>query len=127
MTCAVYKVKQAETDQQFSCKIVVKNGLQKGDKKDVLLHKLAAEVEVMKRVQHRHVVSLYELYETPACLWLVLELVDGGDLRSCLASRKLYTEALISRHMRQLFDGLHYLHSRGIVHRDIKLDNILVT
>ena len=87
---------------------------------------MATEIEIMKRVRHRHVVSLIELFESPSCLWLILELVDGGDLRSLLAHHSHYSEAMASRHMKQILEGLHYLHSRGVVHRDIKLDNILL-
>jgi serine/threonine protein kinase len=38
---------------------------------------MATEIEIMKRVRHRHVVSLFELYESPKCIWMVLELVEG--------------------------------------------------
>ena len=87
---------------------------------------MGTEIEIMKRVRHRHVVSLIELYESPSCLWLILELVEGGDLRTLLAQHSHYSEAMASRHMRQMLEGIHYLHSRGVVHRDIKLDNILL-
>ena len=87
---------------------------------------MGTEIEIMKRVRHRHVVSLVELFESPSCLWLILELIEGGDLRSLLAHHSHYSEAMASRHMRQILEGVHYLHSRGVVHRDIKLDNILL-
>lgn len=88
---------------------------------------MATEIEIMKRVRHRHVVSLFELYESPSCLWLILELVNGGDLRKTLADHEHYSEVKASKHMKQILEGVHYLHSRGVVHRDIKLDNLLLT
>lgn len=80
----------------------------------------------MKRVRHRHVVSMYELYETPKCLWIVLELVDGGDLYHFIANTPSYNEVVIARQMKQILLGVHYLHSLGIVHRDLKLENLLL-
>lgn len=51
-----------------------------------------SEIEIMKRVRHRNIVSMYELYETPKCLWIILELVDGGDLHHFLANTLHYNE-----------------------------------
>ncbi len=61
---------------------------------------MSTEIEIMKRIRHRHVVSMYELYETPKCLWIILELVDGGDLHTHMASVDYYTEVLAARHMK---------------------------
>lgn len=116
----VFKVKHRQTGEIFACKIIRKDG----NMNDIT--SMTTEIEIMKRIRHRHVVSLYELFESPTCLWLILELVNGGDLRSLLASHSHYSEAMASRHLRQILEGLHYLHSRGVVHRDIKLDNILL-
>ena len=43
------------------------------------------QIEIMKRIRHRHVVSMYELYETPKCLWIILELVNNGGLHHYMA------------------------------------------
>jgi len=53
-------------------------------------------------------------------------LVDGGDIHQFLANATHYTEVMASKHMRQVLQGIHYLHSLGVVHRDLKLDNILL-
>lgn len=116
----MWRVTHKQSREVFACKVIRKDG----NMNDA--SSMATEIEIMKRVRHRHVVSLVELYESPSCLWLILELVEGGDLRTLLAQHTHYSEAMASRHMRQMLEGIHYLHSRGVVHRDIKLDNILL-
>lgn len=87
---------------------------------------MSTEIEILKRVRHQHVVTLYELFESATCMWLILELVDGGDLNYFIGEHKHYSERVIGHHFRQILMGLHYLHSQGIVHRDMKLDNVLI-
>lgn len=63
---AIHKV----TQQHFACKVVRK------DTKMNDAQSMSTEIEIMKRIRHRHIVSMYELYETPKCLWIILELVN---------------------------------------------------
>ncbi len=105
----------------FACKVVKKNA----NMNDA--QSMSTEIEIMKRIRHRHIVSMYELYETPKCLWIILELVDGGDLYHFLGNAAVYNEVVAARQMRQILQGIHYLHSLGIVHRDLKLENILLS
>ena len=104
----------------FACKVVKKSKMNDAES-------MSTEIEIMKRIRHRHVVSMYELYETPKCLWIVLELVEGGDLFHHLAETPDYCELDAARHLKQMLMGVHYLHSLGVVHRDLKLDNVLLS
>ena len=117
----VYTVIHKQTQQAFACKVVKKNSSMND------AQSMSTEIEIMKRVRHRNIVSMYELYETPKCLWIILELVDGGDLHHFLAHTLHYNEVMASRQFKQILQGLHYLHSQGVVHRDLKLDNILLS
>ena len=116
----VYQVTHKVTGQSFACKVVKKNSSMND------AQSMSTEIEIMKRIRHRNVVSMYELYETPKCLWIILELVDGGDLHHYLAHTPHYNEVMASKQFKQILAGCHYLHSLGVVHRDLKLDNILL-
>eukprot|EP00428_Durinskia_dybowskii_P063620 CAMPEP_0170363726 /NCGR_PEP_ID=MMETSP0117_2-20130122/5006_1 /TAXON_ID=400756 /ORGANISM="Durinskia baltica, Strain CSIRO CS-38" /LENGTH=398 /DNA_ID=CAMNT_0010618203 /DNA_START=52 /DNA_END=1248 /DNA_ORIENTATION=+ len=116
----VYSVTHKVTGKLFACKVVKKNA----NMNDA--QSMSTEIEIMKRIRHRHIVSMYELYETPKCLWIILELVDGGDLYHFLANATNYSEVVAARQLKQVLSGVHYLHSLGVVHRDLKLDNILL-
>ena len=116
----VYLATHKATRKAFACKVVKKNSSMND------AQSMSTEIEIMKRVRHRHIVSMYELYETPKCLWIILELVDGGDIHQFIANTVLYTEQMAAKHMKQIFAGIHYLHSLGVVHRDLKLENILL-
>ncbi|RXG58507.1 Serine/threonine-protein kinase DCLK1 [Armadillidium vulgare] len=77
-------------------------------------------------ISHPNIVSLIEEYESRDYLYLVMELVRGGDLFDAIASATKYTESEASSMLKDLVSALHYLHQRNIVHRDIKPENLLV-
>ncbi|XP_013383603.1 serine/threonine-protein kinase 33 [Lingula anatina] len=88
---------------------------------------LEREVAILKKVQHEHIIHLEEVLETAKRMYLVLELCDQGELADVLKEKGKFTEAETKTIMRNLASAIQYLHKNDIVHRDLKLENILLS
>ena len=89
------------------------------------------EVEIMYKLNHPNIVKLYEVKETPQYFYLVTEYCNGGSLSDLLEdyidkNNSGFPEKIVQYLMKQIVEALKYLHAKRILHRDIKLDNILV-
>ncbi|XP_060063204.1 serine/threonine-protein kinase DCLK2-like [Ylistrum balloti] len=116
-------VKQAtlkNTKNEFAMKIIDKAKL-KGKE-----HMVENEIEIMKDCHHPNIVKLYEEYETVDKIYLVMELVKGGDLFDAITQSVKFGEVDSAHMVKDLCNALFYLHSRSIVHRDLKPENLLV-
>ncbi|XP_069878289.1 serine/threonine-protein kinase DCLK2 isoform X1 [Dipodomys merriami] len=89
-------------------------------------HLIENEVSILRRVKHPNIIMLVEEMETASELFLVMELVKGGDLFDAITSSTKYTERDGSAMVYNLASALRYLHGLSIVHRDIKPENLLV-
>ncbi|KAJ5124600.1 uncharacterized protein N7515_008425 [Penicillium bovifimosum] len=87
---------------------------------------LQQEIALLMGVQHPNLLCLKESFDESNGAYLVLELAPEGELFNWIVRNQKMTEDETRGVFRQLFDGLKYLHERGIVHRDIKPENILV-
>lgn len=114
----VHLVFEKETGKGYACKTLVPSKMND-------LPSMATEIEISEKVHHDHVVRLHEKFESSQCIWLIMELMDTGALRGMLTKVGHFSEAVTCRYMMQMLEGIHYLHSEGIVHRDLKIDNIL--
>ncbi|KAI5609172.1 serine/threonine-protein kinase DCLK2 isoform 1, partial [Silurus asotus] len=108
------------TGQEYALKIIDKG---KCSGKE---HLIANEVAILRRVRHPSIILLIEEVDTPTELYLVMELVKGGDLFDAITSSTKYTERDASAMVYNLTGALKYLHRMSIVHRDIKPENLLV-
>lgn len=85
------------------------------------------EAEATSLLSHRHIVRLFDFGETPqGLLYLTMEYVDGASLAGLLARERRFDEARAVLFARQIAKGLAHAHERGIVHRDLKTENMLV-
>ncbi|CAE7436548.1 CPK2 [Symbiodinium pilosum] len=87
---------------------------------------LKAEIEVMKMLDHPNVVTLFEIFEDSDTLSLVLELCSGGELEGYVEKHGNLKEPEAALATKHVMSAVRYLHSKGIVHRDIKAPNCLL-
>lgn len=88
--------------------------------------KVMQEYSILKRLQHSSVIRLYETFESKKHILFVIELCAGGDLLNYVRRRRKLKENVAKFVFKQLIEGLQHCHSRSVLHRDIKLDNILL-
>jgi serine/threonine protein kinase len=93
---------------------------------DSQIRKVKQEVMILKRTAHQNIVQLYEYFETQKHILFVIELAAGGDLLNYVRKRRQLKEDVAKSVFKQIIDALAYCHSKQILHRDIKLDNILL-
>lgn len=88
--------------------------------------KLLREIYILKKIKHNNVIRLLEVFETDTQALIVMEYAGGGDLLHYVKSKKFLTEKEARPLFRQVVYGLAHIHSRNVLHRDIKLDNMLL-
>eukprot|EP01123_Difflugia_compressa_P009612 TRINITY_DN323_c0_g1_i1.p1 TRINITY_DN323_c0_g1~~TRINITY_DN323_c0_g1_i1.p1 ORF type:complete len:300 (-),score=56.58 TRINITY_DN323_c0_g1_i1:207-1106(-) len=108
-----------ETKQRVAVKFVNKKLVEKADN-------LKTETSLLQSMDHPNIVKLVDICDTDEILFIAMELMDGGELYEEIVRRKTFTEKDASFIMGQLFHALDYLHKRGIAHRDLKLENLLL-
>lgn len=86
---------------------------------------LVNEVEILLSLDHPHVGRLLDVYETEGSVTLVFEHLGGGELFNRIADCGKFHEQAAAETIQQVLCALRYIHSKGVVHRDLKLENIL--
>lgn len=86
------------------------------------------ELDMLNELRHKKLISLYDSYETEDSLALILELASGGELvKDYLLKTDYYTESDIAGFMRQLLQGLYYMHDKGYAHMGLNVSISYIT
>ncbi|KAG5730046.1 Cell cycle serine/threonine-protein kinase CDC5/MSD2 [Termitomyces sp. T112] len=117
----VYEVKEAN-GARLACKVVSKSSLKTKKAKT----KLYAEIKIHRSLEHPNIVRFHDCFEDDDHVYLVLELCPSGSLMELLRRRRRFTEPEARYFMVQLMGACHYMHTHQVIHRDLKLGNLLL-
>ncbi|XP_074772264.1 serine/threonine-protein kinase 10 isoform X1 [Athene noctua] len=117
----VYKAKNKETGALAAAKVIE-------TKSEDELEDYMVEIEILATCNHRHIVKLLGAFYWDGKLWIMIEFCPGGAVdATMLELDRGLTEPQIQVICRQMLEALHYLHSKKIIHRDLKAGNVLLT
>lgn len=90
------------------------------------LPKIHREINILRELSHPNIVRLHEMVETKTVIGIILEYASGGELFDYILNQRYLKDNSARRLFAQLVSGVGYLHKKGIVHRDLKLENLLL-
>ena len=119
--------KEGDINNYFATKII-KKSIADSPKVKKYFHN---EIEILKEIKHKNIMELIEIKQSEENYYLVCELCNGGSLHNLVNKYiklygKAFSEEIVQYLMKQIIDALKYLHGLHIIHRDLKLENILV-
>ncbi|KAG8014150.1 Serine/threonine-protein kinase PLK3 [Nibea albiflora] len=117
-----YEMTDLTNNKMYAVKVIPQSRVSKPHQRD----KITNEIELHKTLSHKHVVKFSHHFEDQENIYIFLELCSRKSLAHIWKARHTLTEPEVRYYLRQIISGLKYLHSRGILHRDLKLGNFFV-
>ncbi|XP_005742896.1 death-associated protein kinase 2a isoform X2 [Pundamilia nyererei] len=121
----VKQCREKTTGLEFAAKFIKKRQSM-ASSRGVRRDEIEREVNILQQIQHPNIVMLHDVYENRTDVVLILELVSGGELFDFLAQKESLSEEEATQFIKQILEGVNYLHARKIAHFDLKPENIML-
>uniref|UniRef100_A0A1A8GJH4 non-specific serine/threonine protein kinase n=1 Tax=Nothobranchius korthausae TaxID=1143690 RepID=A0A1A8GJH4_9TELE len=121
----VRKCKEKGTGIEYAAKFIKKRRLS-SSRRGVSREEIEREVNILREIEHSNIITLHDIFENKTDVILILELVSGGELFDFLAEKESLTEEEATQFLKQILDGVQYLHVKRIAHFDLKPENIML-
>ncbi|KAB0797265.1 hypothetical protein PPYR_08259 [Photinus pyralis] len=117
-----YEITDTSNNRTYAGKIVSKKLMSKQNQRD----KMTQEIRIHKSLSHKHIVGFYGFFEDSLNVYIVLELCRRRSMMELHKRRMTLSEPETRFYMKQILNGVHYLHNNKIIHRDLKLGNLFL-
>ncbi|TNN35285.1 Death-associated protein kinase 3 [Liparis tanakae] len=116
----VKQCREKSTGREFAAKFIKKRQSM-ASSRGVRREEIEREVDILQQIRHANIVTLHDVYENRTDVVLILELVSGGELFDFLAQKESLSEEEATQFIKQILEGVNYLHARKIAHFDLKV------
>ena len=123
-TSTVQRCRHRATLQEFACKIIDCALIE--ERFRGMMAQFRTEIDALRQLQHPGIIRLYDVFISKEKIYIVMELMEGGELFDYVVQKGTLTEEEASRIVRKVTSALVYMHEKNIVHRDLKPENLLL-
>ncbi|XP_065797035.1 death-associated protein kinase 2-like isoform X2 [Muntiacus reevesi] len=117
----VKKCREKSTGLEYAAKFIKKRQ-SRASRRGVCREEIQREVSILRQLLHPNVITLHDVFENRTDVVLILELVSGGELFDFLAQKESLSEEEATSFIKQILEGVNYLHAKKIAHFDLKLE-----
>ncbi len=119
---AVYRAIQTGIEREVAIKIILPEYANHPD----FIRRFDTEAQLVARLEHPHIVPLYDYWREPNSACLVMRYLRGGSVRDSLVREEQWSAPRVAQMLSQMGSALTFAHNSGVIHRDLKSDNILL-
>ena len=123
-TSTCHRCVELSTGISRACKIVDTSEIDPSCQS--MMDQFLVEIRTLRSLQHPNIIELYDVYISDDRIYIVMELMSGGELFDYVVQKGTLTEEEASRIVRKVTSALVYMHSRNVIHRDMKPENLLL-